>query len=215
MPVVLSQRIDIESEYDDVPFSVYHYPRRYARQLNTGDRFIHYQGNRHKREHRYYFGCGVIGDIAACDAGASYIAKIIDGRPFPNKVPIYDPEGGFLESIGFSDVRNSETPPWQNSIRPISNAAFSVILAAANVPAEFSAASVSVEGSHDLQELRTLNEQYTDLEPDTRDKKIANHLDRGARVTNALKRVLGPQCQVLAGLASPSQTAMGILNRII
>ena len=33
MPVVLSQRIDLERAYDDIPFASYHYPNRYARQL--------------------------------------------------------------------------------------------------------------------------------------------------------------------------------------
>jgi len=60
MKIILSQRIDIESEYQDVPFSSYHFPKRYRNQIHPGDQFIYYQGDRYKKEHRYYFGCGVI-----------------------------------------------------------------------------------------------------------------------------------------------------------
>jgi len=63
MLLILSQRIDIEPLYDDIPFIRYHFPERYRGQICKGDYFIYYQGNRHRKEHRYYYGCGIIGDI--------------------------------------------------------------------------------------------------------------------------------------------------------
>jgi hypothetical protein len=62
LPIVLSQRIDTKSSYDDIPFVQYHYPSRYSNQIHTGDLFIYYQGDRFKKENRYYFGTGVIGN---------------------------------------------------------------------------------------------------------------------------------------------------------
>lgn len=37
MIVILSQRIDIQSEYEDELFKTYHYPSRYRNQLHEGD----------------------------------------------------------------------------------------------------------------------------------------------------------------------------------
>lgn len=45
MLVVLSHRIDFESDYADELFRTYHYPSRYRNQLHEGDRFVYYQGN--------------------------------------------------------------------------------------------------------------------------------------------------------------------------
>lgn len=107
MPIILSQRIDTKSDYDDVPFLTYHFPKRYRKQIHSGDRFIYYQGNRYKREHRYYFGCGVIGAIEPDSTGDHYYAEILEGRRFNEVVPIYiHNKDGFIESLGFEQVRD-------------------------------------------------------------------------------------------------------------
>lgn len=73
MYVILSQKADTESSYSDDLFNTYHYPARYMNQLHTNDVFIYYQGSRHYKEQRYYFGTGVIGNIHTTD-GESYYA---------------------------------------------------------------------------------------------------------------------------------------------
>lgn len=197
MPVVLSQRIDTDSEYDDIPFWEYHFPRRYRRQLRTGDRFVYYQGDKSKREHRYYYGHGVIGAINERSEDASFVAKILDGTRLRSSVPIYNPDGGFYESLGYSEVRNSETPPWQQSIRPISVQAFNAILAAASSSGEVLENYAGVEQTHEpLRILEELNARYSGLEPRLRNIRITKHLDRGTAVTNALKKFLGAVCQI-------------------
>jgi 5-methylcytosine-specific restriction endonuclease McrA len=197
MPIVLSQRIDVKSEYEDVPFSLYHFPKRYIRQLKTGDRFVYYQGDRNRKDRRYYFGCGVVGAITPDTNGESHFAEIIDGCPFPNKVPIYNPIGGFYESIDYAEVRKSESPPWQQSVRLISDSAFSTIMQTGSVPHEVGVISQTIEsGTGELQVLRELNEKYSLLEPETRNRRIAMHLDRGVSVTKSLKKLLGSECQI-------------------
>lgn len=37
MKIILSKRIDTESEYEDVPFSSYHFLKRYRNQIYLGD----------------------------------------------------------------------------------------------------------------------------------------------------------------------------------
>jgi 5-methylcytosine-specific restriction endonuclease McrA len=198
MKIILSQRIDIESEYEDIPFSTYHFPKRYRNQIHPGDRFIYYQGDRSNREHRYYFGCGVIGVIEASTTGESYFAEILEGRRFSTNVPIYLPDGkGFVESIGHDQVRNRPNPSWQNSIRKISDKAFSKILELANVDVDAGKIVSQVESeSNALEVLSLLNTRYANVSPKDRAKKIQNHLDRGSAVTKALKSLLGAKCQI-------------------
>lgn len=133
MIIILSQKIDTESSYsgDDV-FRVYHYPGRYRNQINTGDIFIYYQGNRYDKSQRYYFGTGKIGSIRQVDED-NYFAELLEAKRFVNKVPIYLPEGGYVENLGFETVRKSQNPPWQSSIRPLSQAAFDFIINSAGI----------------------------------------------------------------------------------
>ncbi|MDD5126729.1 MAG: HNH endonuclease [Dehalococcoidales bacterium] len=196
MLIVLSQRIDIKSDYDDVPFSSYHFPKQYRNLIHSGDRFIYYQGDRWKKEHRYYFGCGVIGKVYSA-ANNTFYADIVDGETFAQKVPIYHPEGDFYESLDYSSVRKKPNPPWQSSIRPLSETAFSTILAAAKVGTSSLQVISQIEtSSNAIDTLRTLNILYAGLKPEVRAKRLASHLDRGDSVTRALKQLLGSKCQI-------------------
>ncbi len=134
MYIIISQKIDTESLYEDKLYEIYHFPRRYANQIKEGDIFLYYQGDRYKKDNRYYFGTGVVGKIESED-DENYYAKLKYGKKFENKVPIYvtsievaDGIDKYLESLGYLDVRNSPIPPWQRSIRPISEAAYNRIL---------------------------------------------------------------------------------------
>ncbi len=196
MAIVLSQRIDTKSEYEDVPFDIYHFPRQYRSQIDSGDRFIYYQGDRWKKEYRYYFGCGVVGNVYPATDKMFY-ADLLDGRPFIKRVPIYMPEGGFYESIDYMDIRTKPDPPWRSSIRPISDGAFSSILEAAGIDVSSGAVASQIESATDaIHILRELNTQYAGLRPEARARKIASHLDRGSSVTYALKQLLGSKCQI-------------------
>lgn len=132
MLVILSQKIDSESIYSDELFNSYHYPAKYKNQLHKGDTFIYYQGNRYDKNQRYYFGVGTVGEILTSD-GENYYAKLIDCQQFTKKVPIYLPDGGYIEQLGYETIRKSQTPPWQSSIRPLSQEAFDYILNIAGV----------------------------------------------------------------------------------
>ena len=132
MIVVLSQRIDFDSSYSDELFNTYHYPARYKNQLHKGDIFVYYQGNRYDKSQRYYFGVGTVGEIVTSD-GENYYAKLLDCQQFEKKVPIYLPDGGYIEQLGYETVRKSIMPPWQSSIRPLSQEAFDYILNAAGI----------------------------------------------------------------------------------
>ncbi len=132
MLVILSQKIDTESEYEDQLFQTYHYPSRYRKQLHSGDVFVYYQGNRYDRSQRYYFGVGRIGEINQLDDD-NYYAQLIDCRKFKKHIPIYLPDGGYIEQLGYDSVRKSINPPWQSSVRPLSQDAFNYILKAAGI----------------------------------------------------------------------------------
>ena len=132
MLVILSQKVDSESSYADELFNSYHYPAKYKNQLHKGDIFVYYQGNRYDKSQRYYFGVGTVGEILTAD-GENYYAKLVDCQRFGKKVPIYLPDGGYIEQLGYESVRKSINPPWQSSIRPLSQEAYDYILNAANI----------------------------------------------------------------------------------
>ena len=132
MLIVLSQKIDVKSAYSDELFNSYHYPARYRNQIHKGDTFIYYQGNRYAKEQRYYFGVGTIGEILSTD-GENYYAKLVNCQRFEHNVSIYLPDGGYIEQLGYQSIRNSINPPWQSSIRPLSQDAFDYILNAAGI----------------------------------------------------------------------------------
>lgn len=127
MIIILSQKIDSESEYSDSVYEMYNYPARYKNQIHEGDTFIYYQGNRYVREQRYYFGVGQVGKIRTFD-GENYYADLLYTKKFANKVPIYLPDGRYVEELGYETVRKSKIPPWQSSVRPLSKSAYSYIL---------------------------------------------------------------------------------------
>lgn len=136
MPIILSQRIDLVSDYADKPYFRYHFPKRYRNQVKSGDVFVYYQGDSKKLANRYYFGCGVIGEITADKKGdGSLNAEVRFCVEFPRKVPIHfvSGEGKYYESLGFKTVRNKPTPSWQNSIRKLSTPAFSKIVSDAGL----------------------------------------------------------------------------------
>lgn len=132
MLIILSQKVDTASSYSDELFNSYHYPARYRNQIHEGDIFVYYQGNRYDKSHRYYFGVGTVGEILSTD-GENYYAKLQYCQQFEKKVPIYLPDGGYIEQLGYETVRNSVNPPWQSSVRPLSQKAFDYILNAAGI----------------------------------------------------------------------------------
>lgn len=127
MLVILSQKVDSQSSYADELFSTYHYPARYCNQLHEGDVFIYYQGNRYNRNQRYYFGSGIVGKIIVADK-ENYYATLEKCKKFDSIVPIYLPNGGYIEQLGYRSVRSSINPPWQSSVRPLSQEAYEYIL---------------------------------------------------------------------------------------
>jgi len=132
MLVVLSQKVDSESSYADELFKSYHYPARYKNQLHEGDTFVYYQGNRYDKSQRYYFGTGTIGKILTTD-GENYYAELVNCRRFEKRIPIYLPDGGYVEQLDYESVRKSINPPWQSSIRPLSQKAYAYIINAAGL----------------------------------------------------------------------------------
>lgn len=198
--IVLSQRIDQESEYRDIPFELYHFPQRYRHAIHRGDRFLYYQGDRWHRDHRYYFGIGVVGDIYPdLEQQNHFFAELVEAHPLSVNVPIYTQDGGFYESLGYAEVRKKPVPAWQNSIRRISKEAFETIVHAGNsmVSLEPITEMASVEGGVNWEDvLNRVNEKYKEAVPRKRQSVAERYLDRGTAVTRVLKEILGATCQV-------------------
>lgn len=131
MLIILSQKIDTESTYSDQLFSKYNFPASLRKGIHEGDTFVYYQGNKKVKAQRYYFGTGRIGKITQAEDGR-FDAVLLKVKKFKNTVPIYYSEGkNYIESLDYETVRKSKTPPWQTSIRPISQKAFDCIISRA------------------------------------------------------------------------------------
>lgn len=131
MYIILSQRKDLELSYSDDLYKTYHFPARYKNQISTGDTFVYYQGDRFDRTHRIYFGTGKIGTIYTTDE-ESYYAELYDCYTFENEIPIYlNNDEGYVETLGYDSIRKIPNPPWQSSIRPLSEQAYKHIISKA------------------------------------------------------------------------------------
>ena len=128
MFIILSQRKDIEMLYSDSLYNVYHFPSKYKNQIHEGDVFVYYQGDRTNKEHRVYFGTGTVGKIHTKD-GISYYAELVNCMSFEKEISIYlDGDPKYVETFGFDTIRKSPNPPWQSSIRPLSDKAYQYII---------------------------------------------------------------------------------------
>ena len=158
MLIILSQKIDSDSIYiGDEVFKTYHYPGRYRNQIHEGDTFIYYQGNRLDKSQRYYFGTGIVEQITKQDAD-NYYAKLKNVKRFQKIVPIYLPDGGYIEQLGYETVRKSVNPPWQSSIRPLSEEAYKYILQHSG--------KTEMITEYDSKLKRAIQKYYIDKEPD-------------------------------------------------
>jgi len=77
----------------------YHFPKKYRNQISTGDLFIYHQGDKSNIKNRFYFGMGVIGRITPTEDEEHYYAKIVNGKSFDVRVPIYHDEEKYYELI--------------------------------------------------------------------------------------------------------------------
>ena len=210
MLVILSQKVDSESSYADELFNSYHYPARYRNQLHKGDVFIYYQGNRFDKSQRYYFGVGTIGEILTTD-GENYYAKLLDCRQFEKKVPIYLPDGGYIEQLGYGSVRKSINPPWQSSVRPLSQEAFDYILNAAGVQiVPNTTAAVSVDELKE-QLKRSVRDFFVENDASAihRIESVSAVIGRAVSVSN------NPAPASLAPLYQPVKSAQDRLNDLL
>ena len=167
MLVILSQKVDSASGYADEVFTTYHYPSRYRNQLHVGDVFVYYQGNRYDRTQRYYFGTGTVEEIMSSDADNFY-AKLGSCKRFERKIPIYLPDGGYIEQLGYQEVRRSINPPWQSSIRPLSEQAYNYIMSHSgiheNIPAVHSVDDLKEQLKKSIRSFYVENDESSILE---------------------------------------------------
>ncbi len=156
MYIILSQKKDFSSEYEDKLYSLYHFPASYRSRINTGDVFIYNQGTQGSpigKGLRYYYGTGMIGKIYTCDDGATYFAELTNCKAFYNNVPIKNGEGEYLEQLGFEEKRKK--PNWQSSIRAISPETYKTII-------NMSGGLIDVSNSIDVEAIRSDLKQCID-----------------------------------------------------
>lgn len=157
MYIILSQKKDFSSSYEDKLFQLYHFPASYRSRINTGDIFIYNQGAQSEPESskvRYYYGTGVIGRIYSIDNGKTFFAELKQCKIFYNNVPIKTEDGNYIEQKGFEDKRSK--PNWQSSIRKLSEEAYKTIInmsgGLADVSDDMDMESVKADLKHNIDD---------------------------------------------------------------
>jgi hypothetical protein len=132
LPVILTQHyLPSDRVYQDVEFSLYHYPRVYFSRVKAYDRFIYYRplGRSSPRaDSKHYFGYGVLGQWFEDPHRPDHrFVNIIQAGSFARLVPIVEARGHYYET------ETAAAPQFQSAVREISETAYYRILAAADV----------------------------------------------------------------------------------
>lgn len=216
MPIVITHQGGGTSGYKDIPFERYHFPKKaYGKFIRPGEIFVYYRSEQHANalsNSRFYFGCGLIDSVwADPESDEHAYASLSNVREFKNRVLLRKPEGGYYESIDYSQVRKKERPPFPSAVRALSGAALAEILAVANIPEsveDFRESSQMLLRSP-WEVVQALNDKYaSERSRGKRQKLVESYLDRGMAVTRALKGLLGDRCQMcgIEGFLKPDGT---------
>ena len=132
MPVILSQHfLSSDREYEDVEYSLYHFPNVYFGRVKPYDRFIYYRPlgeSKRRSDSLHYFGHGILGQPFEDPLKANHrFVPIVKGEPFKAIVPLRDPDGLYYET------ESTRPPIAQSAVRVISEVTYYRILAAAGV----------------------------------------------------------------------------------
>lgn len=126
MPVVMTTAPGLRRSghvYDDKTGIAYEFPGgRYERWIVAGERFIYCEPK------KGYFGCGVIGDVTGSDRSGRLVAEVSSYTPFSAHVSIRTGSGTYHEQ---DPTYWNGAVYWAQGVRPITDATFEAILAAA------------------------------------------------------------------------------------
>lgn len=153
MPVVIVE--NDKSKWDDVTGAVYHFPKNYRSKLEEGDQAIYYKARIRDKIYAskrpyfgpHYFAKARIGKIYADrrnDDGASF-ALIKNYTPFESPVP-FKVGRKYLETV----IGDRPANYWRNSVRPISQIDYGVILSRAKL-LDFSSDSAAPDRVDDFK----------------------------------------------------------------
>jgi len=126
MYIVLARRFEEDGTVRGSLWESYEFHAQYRNQIHEGDTFVYSRVSHSRREDRRYFGTGVIGAVGQIGDNL-YEAKLLSCKRFRETVPIYHGDS-YVETLGYETVRESPVPPWQHSVRPLSEAACRYIL---------------------------------------------------------------------------------------
>ena len=177
------------SEWDDVTGHQYHFPKRYLKNIEIGDRIIYYKGKRQasfkgirQMEKPHYFGVASVQGIKEDEKTRKhYYAYLQDYFPFVQPVPAKI--GGKYLEPGAEDRKNYFR---QNSVRPISEEVFFRIL-------NYSETDILTtdNSSNDLED------NYTSIQTEGKKKLIYTYkYERNKKLRDEAIRRQGLTCRV-------------------
>lgn len=177
MPHLILNQYRNGSSYKDEVGTLYHFPKRYLKRIQTPDASFIYYEPRFGGE-QVYFGSGTIGQIWLDPEDTThYYSEILDYSAFPKPVSYWG-----LRGKAFEPARTM-----RNSVRSVDKAMFDGILKSAGFGEEL--ALVLSPAPSNFAEL------YETAKPELR-RFLAARYERPSRITKFLKGRLGSTCQI-------------------
>lgn len=134
MPLVLVHNDVVANpahQWDDIEGVHYHYPSKYKRKINTGDRFVYYRGVHRpngKRGPAQYVGSGRIGEIwADSDRKNAWYCAVVDYSRFP--VPV----DAKINGVNREDIPSNL---WRDGVRTMEQSVYDAIIAEGRSPGD-------------------------------------------------------------------------------
>jgi hypothetical protein len=177
VPYLILNQYRNGSSYKDEVGTLYHFPKRYLKRIETPEAsFIYYEPR--VGGEQAYFGSGTIGQIWPDPEDAThYYSEILDYSPFPKTVSYWG-----LRGKAFEPARTM-----RNSVRSIDKTVFDGILKGAGFGDELQLV-LSPQPSN-------FAGFYETAKPELR-RFLAARYERPNRITKFLKERLGPTCQI-------------------
>ncbi|OZI09192.1 restriction endonuclease [Siphonobacter sp. BAB-5385] len=181
-----------ESEWDDRKGEIYHFPKRYLKNLQEGTHLIYYKGGLKNSKYRddrmssqpHYFGIGTVGKVwkDPNSVKGDHFCTIQQFQEFTKPVLAKLADGAYYEQIPESRIGNY----WRDGVRPITKEIYDHILETAELD-PYEDLTLNVHESQEYQEYQEGNQKqrlstYYERNPALRKQVLLNYKDLSCAV---------------------------------
>ncbi len=193
MALVLSQHLDGSSHYDDHVGYLYHFAKVYRKTLQHGEFFIYYCPEEAEGG-RFYFGCGMIGDIMPDpESGELFYCELLDYVAFPVPLGIKQPDGYYYET------QSSVKPFFRRAVRHIPDLVYQSLISTAGLEEDLFAGQnpfpLGGDSMDPVARLMNFNHIYMTSTP-RQQRRLSDKIESGTFASRKLAELNNYVCQI-------------------